>query len=123
MRSLRWSSAVVAEEIRQLSENTKDASTNITNIIKELNEDTKRANESIDNAVKGVNRQNELIEETMDSSNVIYDHITQLSATSEEVTASTTEALESSNSTVNEVEKCRQIFEAVNELALDMQKY
>lgn len=115
--------AVVAEEIRQLSENTKDASTNITNIIKELNEDTKRANESIDNAVKGVNRQNELIEETMDSSNVIYDHITQLSATSEEVTASTTEALESSNSTVNEVEKCRQIFEAVNELALDLQKY
>ena len=143
--------AVVAEEIRQLSENTKDASTNITNIIKELNEDTKRANESIDNAVKGVNRQNELIEETrnkfeqveeevkklsedigevkhgmeetMDSSNVIYDHITQLSATSEEVTASTTEALESSNSTVNEVEKCRQIFEAINELALDLQKY
>lgn len=143
--------AVVAEEIRQLSENTKDASTNITNIIKELNEDTKRANESIDNAVEGVTKQNALIEETrdkfeqvaeevrklsediaevkhsmeetMNSSNVIYDHVTQLSASSEEVSASTTEALESSNSTVEEVDQCRKIFEAINELALDLKKY
>lgn len=53
--------SVVAEEIRTLSENTKEASNNITNIIKELNEDTKRANESISNSVDSVARQNELI--------------------------------------------------------------
>ena len=143
--------AVVADEIRQLSENTKEASTNITGIIKELNEDTKRANESIENAVNGVARQNELIEETKEkfaqaagevkvlsenieevknsmeetkmSSNTIYDHISQLSATSEEVTASANEGLEASNVTVNEVEKCKKIFESIYELALDLQKY
>ena len=140
--------SVVAEEIRKLSEDTKDASTNITNIIQELNEDTKRANESIENAVSSVAKQNELIDETkakfaivsdevktlsgnidevrsgteqiVKSSNNIYDHISQLSATSEEVAASSSEGLENSNVTVSEVEKCKQIFEAVYELAQDL---
>ena len=140
--------SVVAEEIRKLSEDTKDASTNITNIIQELNEDTKRANESIENAVNSVAKQNQLIDETktkfgivsdevgilsknidevrgstvqiVNSSNNIYDHISQLSATSQEVAACSNEGLENSNITVNEVEKCKQIFEAVYELAQDL---
>ncbi len=38
--------AVVAEEIWPLSEDTKEASNNITSIIRELDTDTKRANEA-----------------------------------------------------------------------------
>lgn len=143
--------SVVAEEIRTLSEDTKNASTNITNIIKELNEDTKQANESIANSVNSVAKQNELITETkerfaqvesevrllsehidgvkdsmsktLDSSNTIYDHITQLSATSEEVAASSSEGLDNSNVTVGEVAKCKQIFEAIYDLAKDLKSY
>ena len=141
--------SVVAEEIRTLSENTKEASNNITNIIKELNEDTKRANESISNSVDSVARQNELIteskerfaqvesevkilaeyindvknsmEQTLESSNTIYDHITQLSASSQEVASG--EGLDNSNITVGEVAKCKQIFESIYELAKDLQNY
>lgn len=108
--------SVVAEEIRQLSEDTKEASNNITNIIHELNSDTRLANESIETAVSSVTRQNELIQETKEKfdgvskevellsnninevkacmeqtrklSNSIYDNISQLSAASEQVAAS-----------------------------------
>ena len=143
--------SVVAEEIRTLSEDTKNASTNITNIIKELNEDTKHVNESINDSVNSVAKQNELIaeskerfaqvesevkvlseyindvkssmEQTLSSSNTIYDHITQLSASSEEVAAASSEGLDNSNITVGEVAKCKQIFEAIYDLAKDLQNY
>ena len=140
--------AVVADEIRQLSEDTKAASNNITSIIRELDLDTKRANESIENAVNSVMRQNELISETKDKfsqvsqevrllsqsmdevkecmeqtrslSNSIYDNISQLSATSEEVAASSHEGLDNSNITVQKVQECKGIFESIYELAKDL---
>lgn len=142
--------SVVADEIRQLSENTKTASNNITNIIQELDEDTKKANESIENAVNSVLKQNELIQQTRENfshvseeasmlsvninevkgcmeqtrklSNAIYDNITQLSATSEEVAASSSEGLKNSNITVTEVENCKRIFEEIYVLAKDLKK-
>ena len=140
--------SVVADEIRQLSEDTKVASNNITSIIQELNKDTKLANESIENAVDSVTRQNELIDETKEKfdqvsqevsllsqnidevkecmeqtrrlSNNIYDSVSQLSATSQEVAASSSEGLENSNITVCQVEECKGIFESIYELAKEL---
>ena len=137
--------AVVAEEIRQLSEQTKDASNNITQIIEELNSDTKRANESIKNSVASVEKQNELIEETrakferinegvveltrninntervikaiLKSTSVISENITQLSATSEEVAASSTEGMKTSEATVEDMRLCKEILSNIFELA------
>lgn len=142
--------AVVAEEIRQLSEQTKEASNNITNIITELNEDTKRANESIENSVASVMKQNELIENTKEkfervdlevtelaryireteqiiedilaSTATISDNITQLSATSEEVAASSTEGLRTSEATVTDMAKTREILENIFLLAQDLKR-
>lgn len=59
----------MADEIRQLSEQTKDASANITEIIQKLNEDTKRANDSIMTAAESVEKQNQLIDDTRDKFN------------------------------------------------------
>lgn len=140
--------SVVAEEIRQLSEDTKVASNNITSIIQELNTDTKLANESIATAVGSVTKQNELIQETKGKfsqvsqevellsnnidevkecmeqtrqlSNSIYDNISQLSAASEEVAASSSEGLDNSNITVQQVDTCRGIFESIYKLAGDL---
>lgn len=140
--------SVVAEEIRQLSEDTKEASNNITRIIQELNTDTKLANESIGAAVDSVSRQNDMIQETKEKfdqvskevellsgnidevkecmeqtrrlSNSIYDNISHLSATSEEVAASSNEGLENSNITVEQIDTCRGIFESIYELAKDL---
>lgn len=140
--------AVVAEEIRHLSEQTKEASNNITNIIGELNEDTKRANESIENSVASVKKQNELIENTRekfervdeevtelashiqnfeqiinditDSTNTISDNISQLSATSEEVAASSTESMSTFEKTATDMTNTKEILESIYVLAQDL---
>lgn len=140
--------AVVAEEIRHLSEQTKEASNNITNIITELNEDTKRANESIENSAASVMRQNELIESTREkfecvdaevnelahyireteesvegilaATATILDSITQLSATSEEVASASTEGLRHSKATVTDMAKTKESLENIFLLVQDL---
>ncbi len=137
--------AVVAEEIRQLSEQTKEASNKITGIIAELNEDTKHANATIEEAAASVEKQNELIESTrekfesvdrevtelsdyieeteriiesiLQSTATISDNITHLSATSEEVAASSTEGLKTSEATVADMARTKEILENIYQLA------
>lgn len=142
--------AVVADEIRQLSEQTKDASNHITQIIDELNADTKLANESITNSVNSVNKQNELIEETrvkfesvntevgaldrnirsteqvigeiISATAVISENINNLSATSQEVAASSAEGLKASEATVADMKECKRLLEEIFALAKDLKE-
>jgi len=107
---------VVAEEIRRLSEQTKAATENISEILEELSKDVEQVTNSINHTVEVVGEQNVLIEESRakftsiddgvkqliesinefkrvvdgisDASVVIADGITELSANSEEVAAS-----------------------------------
>lgn len=141
--------AVVAEEIRQLSEQTQDASNHITNIINELIHDTKSVTESVDSAVESITKQSELIQVTqekfermdeevqnlnqqvqnseviiagiLDSTNAISDDISQLSAASEEVAASSMEGLKNSETTVKNMQDCRDILEQIFALAKQLQ--
>ena len=140
--------AVVAEEIRQLSEQTKKASESITNIIQKLNEDTQKANESINESVLSVDKQNALIDETektfvevgntmdvlmssihvaeqsinkiLDSTSVISDNISHLSATGEEVAAASAEGIKVSDSTVEGMKDCKIILNNIYELANEL---
>lgn len=142
--------AVVAEQIRQLSDQTKQASNNITNIIGELNEDTKHANQMIGNSAASVKKQNELIENTRDkfekvkievteltdnieetekiiadileATSTISDNISQLSATSEEVAASSMESLSTFEVTVQNMKTTKDILENIFALAQDLKQ-
>lgn len=142
--------AVVADEIRQLSEQTKEASNNITEIINQLNLDTQRANESIDISVSSVKKQNEMIENTskrfedihsemdslsvnirntednmqaiLEATNTISDSISQLSAASEEVAASSTEGVKTSEDAVEHMTQCNTILESIYHLAEDLKQ-
>ena len=140
--------AVVADEIRQLSEQTKSASDNIIEIINQLNNDTKLANESIEHSVASVLKQNEMIgntekrfvdihsemkelaanirntEESMQSiltsTDVISDSISQLSAASEEVAASSTEGVRASEASVEHMNECNVLLENIYSLAQEL---
>ena len=140
--------AVVADEIRQLSEQTKAASDNIIEIINELNSDTKLANESIEHSVASVLKQNEMIgntekrfadinsemkelaanirntEESMQSiltsTDAISDSISQLSAASEEVAASSTEGVRTSEASVEHMNECNVLLENIYGLAQEL---
>ena len=141
--------AVVAEEIRQLSEQTQEASNHITNIINELILDTKSVKKSVDSAVDSVTKQSELIQATqetfeqvdsevqnltqqvknseviiasiLDSTNAISDDISQLSAASEEVAPSSMEGLKTSETTVQNMQDCKEILEKIFSLAKQLQ--
>lgn len=108
--------AVVASEIRKLSEQTKQASDNITKILNELSDYALEASDSVQESLFATNKQAEYIDSvfkgfqnisnhmtTMDNeitkmgqemkelstaNNEIVDNISQISAASEEITAS-----------------------------------
>ena len=143
--------AVVADQIRELSEQTKEASNRITNIIEELTEYTNQATKSIENSSISVDKQNEMIETTKNkfqviddevaelievisktennmeqiikSTGVISENITHLSATSEEVAASSTEGLKHSGSAVEQMEEFVKILEGIYRLAKELKEY
>ncbi len=143
--------AVVAEEIRQLSEQTKDSVNQITEIINALNAFAKEANRSVDDTIQSVEQQNEMIEnsqkkfnviadevtalsefvekteavmkEIFESTNVITENISQLSATSEEVAASSTEGLVTSEEAVKEMHEFNRLLEALDLVAKDLKSY
>lgn len=142
--------AVVADEIRQLAEQTKVASDNIIGIITELNKDTQLANESIENSVASVMKQNEMIDSTgrrfedinsemkelaanirnteksmqtiFTSTEAISDSISQLSATSEEVAASSTEGVRASEASVEHMDQCNVLLQNIYGLAQELKE-
>ncbi len=141
--------AVVADEIRQLSEETKDATNKITDIINQLITDVETATTSIEVSSKSIDKQSSMIEETrkkfdtierdvsslldgiastekivkgiVEATNVISDNISQLSATSEEVFASSTEGVEQSGISVEKMEEFEGILSEINELASQLE--
>ncbi len=143
--------AVVADEIRQLSDQTKGATERITGIISELIEDARSASESLDHSVGFINEQTKMIEVTkekfetindevielagsinnleqtmediMQATGVISDNISQLSATGEEVAASSQEGVKSAEESVGQMVECRRMLESIHELAQELRTY
>lgn len=143
--------AVVADEIRQLSEQTKDSVNKITEIINALNEYAKEANHSVEDTISSIEMQNEMIENSrkkftvissevgmlsqiiektdsimkgiFENTNVISENIGQLSATSEEVAASSTEGLTTSGRAVSEMEEFNRVLDSLYTIAKDLKAY
>lgn len=133
--------AVIADQIRQLAEETKDFTQRITNIVGELNGNARTVVDAVDVSVKAADSQNQMISATADafdelsenmnvlvnnvqeigtrinhlsaSNNQIVDNITQLSALSEEVSAS---AEETNHLTEMNVGYARQTWESIQKI-------
>lgn len=142
--------AVVADEIRNLAEDTRVATEKIGEIISKLTMDAESAANSMTRSAEFAEKQNELIEETGDklsdikkdtdslyagvkqvnlsvehviaANQVIMDKITDLSATGEEVAASTDTALSLSDSTLEALENMNHLLQEINVIATDMEK-
>ncbi len=140
--------AVVADEIRGLSEQTKAATENITAILTELNDDVERVTTSITRSVKTVEEQNELIEETKgkfdainsgvnqlmdiindfkrvigditESSGVIADGITALSANSQEVAAAASDGTRIMTQAVDDMGEVKTALTNIYHLAQEL---
>lgn len=143
--------AVVAEEIRTLSEETKEASNKITDIIQELNIFADSASKNVSDTIISLEQQNEMIDisqekflrideevrgltdiigETeqmmqgiIDSTNVIAENISQLSAASEEVAASSTAGVETSAEAVEAMTEFHRLLESIYAIVDDLRRY
>lgn len=141
--------AVVADEIRQLSEETKDATNKITEIINQFIQDVDTAEKNIEVSSDSIVKQNNMIEETrqkfelieenvntlingiettenlmkdiVGATNVISDNISHLSATSEEVFASSAEGVQQSEVSVEKMVQFESLLKEINELAKQLE--
>ncbi len=140
--------SVVADEITNLSEQTKKATTEIASILGDFNSDVKMVTESINHSVDLVSEQNSLIEETKtkfdvidqkvnqlmsainelkylidritDASVVIADGVTQLSANSEEVAAASAEGRRITTKAVGDMNEVKATLDNIYILAQNL---
>ena len=142
--------AVVANDVRDLSEETNNASTEITRIINELTEDVQKAMASIDDTVSSVATQNEMIEtvgNNFDSINhnvtdmierfgeigermqsiatstiEINDGISNLSATSQEVSSLSNEGVRGADEAVSRFDEFKKTLRDIFDQAKKLEK-
>ena len=132
---------MVAEEIRQLADETRKLTENIQNIVQQLRKNADMAKGTVDNVLETSHKEHTLIreadqqfsdiggrmgelnqnvtdiyqkiEEILQSNNVIVDSINQISAVSQEVSANTQQAVELGEDTNRQA---RQVQERMDEL-------
>lgn len=142
--------AVVADEIRTLSEGTRQATEQISAIIEKLTKDAEVAADNMTRSAEYAEKQNEMITETehkltdiktetdalytdvkqinesvagiIDANTLIMDSITHLSATGEEMTASTNTALSISYSSMDALNNMNVLLKEISKISLNMEK-
>lgn len=142
--------AVVADEIRALSENTRESANQITAIIEELVNDVNATTESMDISTNTIEKQTAMIDTTKTSfenierevnllvqninntegvmkeilraTGVINENIGQLSASSEEVAATSEEGVNASKSAVKNLQRVTGELEQIVELSKKLQE-
>ena len=140
--------AVVADEIRTLSEDTKKATEEISGIIAKLTADAQVASASMSKSAEYADKQNELIAETGDkldriqentasldegvhnvssavelvlgANKEIADSIANLSATSEEVAASSDNSVEIAHQSVEALAEMNELLNHIADIATNM---
>lgn len=143
--------AVVADQIRQLAEQTRTSTEQITRIVSELNENADEVMGSVRNSVEATESQNQKIGEAAeafevllnnmsiliqdideidsriygltDSNNKLVDNIMQLSAATEEVTASADQVKEMSESSLKYANTVKNAINKIEGSSEDLKQY
>ena len=143
--------AVVADEIRQLAEKTRVETENIARILDELSANAKQASDAVERSVEAAGVQDQMIEQVSQSfdemsnnvngliseienidtlltnlseaNNQIVDNISNLSATTEEVTASSMQATEMTVENLDNAESAKNELSNVLHVSHQLDKY
>lgn len=143
--------AVVADEIRQLAEKTRKETGSITIILDELASNAENAaeavkvssdatkqqdemintasesfammNENVNSMTESISNIDKMLESLSDANNQIVDNIMHLSATTEEVSAASSQAQELSISNLENADNAKAVLENVLSISSELEKY
>ena len=143
--------SVVADQIRQLAEQTREATENITEIVTQLNELSEEASDAVKDSLNATEMQNQLIGQALEefrvinanmqtmtdemraidsmvaslkeSNNVIVGSISQLSAVSQEITANSSHASGITMENSKSSEQAKNKLQSVIDCARRLDKY
>lgn len=143
--------AVVAEQIRQLAEQTRASTENISKLVKELNENASDVVNTVDASMDATAKQSEMIRDAVNSfgmlgsnmssliggiheidtkisglyeaNNKIVENISQLSAATEEITASAEQAKELSSRNLRAAQEAKDVLGTIQIKTEGMEKY
>ncbi len=143
--------AVVADQVRLLSEQTKQLTIDISEIVQELMNNAKLTKDTVDEVIEVTSEEKKLVMNTvadfnvinenvqnlagnvkavyenvnnlLEANNVIVDSINQISAVSEEVAASTTEAAELGNDSKEKADRCKSLMDELSNATTQLDKY
>ena len=143
--------AVVADQIRNLAEQTKNLTTHIAEVVQELQENAANTKETVDQMVLATQTEKQLVETTvgefvtisenvtnlqdsaklihnkvgdiMTANNSIVDSISQISSVSQQVSASTLEAVHIGDETKNMSDTAKNLVDELANTAKQLEKY
>ena len=91
-------------------------------LIEETREKFEKISEGVTELTANIDTTEQVIKQILQSTGVISENITHLSATSEEVAASSTEGMRTSENTVEDMKACRAVLEKIYALAQELQQ-
>lgn len=106
--------SVVADEIRDLAENTSEATDKISKLIKETQQNSQKSLDSIINISKKVELGNQLIEKAGESFKEIQDSIKQTSSSIQSSSSSTEELTKKSTNVSNSIMEIQSMSQNIN---------
>ncbi len=143
--------AVVADQIRNLAEQTKNLTTHIAEVVQELQENAANTKETVEQMVLATQTEKQLVETTvgefvtisenvtnlqdsaklihnkvgdiMTANNSIVDSISQISSVSQQVSASTLEAVHIGDETKNMSDTAKNLVDELANTAKQLEKY
>lgn len=104
------------------AQNSVDSVARQNELIENTREKFQKVNEEVEELSRNISTSEKVVGDILQSTSVISDNITHLSATSEEVAASSNEGLRTSENTVNDMRETQEILAAIYELAKDLKQ-
>lgn len=113
--------AVVAEQIRSLSEETRQSTERIASIVQELNTNAQEATEIVQVSIDAMNQQNEMVENASEGFNAVRDNIDTLTQRVEDIDEKIKNLVQSNNAIIESINRLSASSEAVSESAMEVE--
>lgn len=114
--------SVVADEIRNLSEETRQSTEKIANIVQELNNDAHNATEVVQSSINAMNEQNQMVENAADGFREIRDNMDTLTHRVEDIDTKIKNLVQSNNTIIENISKLSSGSDAVSKSAKSVEE-